>query len=439
MIRNSAINLMLKIGLAVSSLVFAIVSLVRANDVLFYYPEFIVSIFGEAVTLIAGALIALALTGWILSQKHKFAASFTYVIVIGLGMLVNFTSLTFLAMAWPLFCIAGALSLRYYPRIRILIPDKNGEEKMKIVPLDEASAETSETNEMSETDDTSDDTDDDETNDEGVADADKKNKHTNDRSTVRASAESAPVYEVEAPFIEHAPHSDEDRHYTPLSEFPVYISSTISTDNKPVYDHTLTDADISDKQNELTSSDLTIDPTIVLPSTDVVDELHTVYEPEHTPATPEDNAVTEPVHFSPIASSASVASFYSLDTTPTAISPSTTPRAKRVYTKRVAKTTTLAHEKEANAASPTPELTHAHARSHTHTNIRSIRKPRLGARTLTTPLTTSSIAASMATPSSAPTYTRTRTSRISETATHAPAKKTAKRIARKPHTSSSDL
>lgn len=149
MIRNSAINLILKIGLALSSIVFAILSYVQASSILAYYPNFIISIFGEIPSLIIGSIIALLLAFWILSRKHKFAAAFSYVIMLGIGMLANITSFTFVAITWPLFCIAIALSLRYYPRIRVIIPAKNGEEeKMKIVPATPAEKEAMDTDNL---------------------------------------------------------------------------------------------------------------------------------------------------------------------------------------------------------------------------------------------------------------------------------------------------
>ncbi len=135
MLRNSAISLILKIGLSLSSIMFAVLSIFRASDILSYYPNFLISLFGDLFVLILGACIALFLSIWIFSAKHKFAAVFTYAIALLLGIFTNISSLTFLAIAWPLFCMSLALSLRYYPRIRVIIPGKNGEEKMKIVPI----------------------------------------------------------------------------------------------------------------------------------------------------------------------------------------------------------------------------------------------------------------------------------------------------------------
>lgn len=134
MLRTSAINLVLKIGLAVSGIVFAILSFLVAPDIIVLYPHFIISLVGEIVTLALGAATALILSVWLLSRKHKFASAFTFFIFVSLGMLFNITSLSFISIAWPLFCMSLALCLRYYPRVRVIFSDKKGNEKMKIVP-----------------------------------------------------------------------------------------------------------------------------------------------------------------------------------------------------------------------------------------------------------------------------------------------------------------
>lgn len=137
MIRTSAINLVLKVGLAITSFAFAILSFFKATDMVVFYPEFILSIFGELFTISLGAAVSFVLGIWLLSRKHKFAAAFTYTIIIFLAILFNLNSIRFLSVAWPLFCMSLALSLRYYPRIRVIISKKLGNqkiEKMKIVP-----------------------------------------------------------------------------------------------------------------------------------------------------------------------------------------------------------------------------------------------------------------------------------------------------------------
>lgn len=154
MIRTSAINLVLKVGLAMTSFAFTIVSFFRPDEIVEYYPDFIVDIFGDLFVIAVGSAISFVLAIWIISGRHKFAVSFTYMILISIGMISNIGSLRFLSVSWPLFCISCALSLRYYPRVRVIISKKLGDkhiEKMKIVPAfdDSEYTEKDEDNEKS--------------------------------------------------------------------------------------------------------------------------------------------------------------------------------------------------------------------------------------------------------------------------------------------------
>ncbi len=134
MLRTSAINLVLKVGISAASLGFALLSFLKGTEIVAYFPRFITYIFGETVSLILGALIAVVMTVWLMSRRHKFAAAFTYTILIGLGMLFNLTSLTFISITWPLFCMSLALTIRYYPRVRVIFRRKDGGQFMKIIP-----------------------------------------------------------------------------------------------------------------------------------------------------------------------------------------------------------------------------------------------------------------------------------------------------------------
>lgn len=259
MIRNSAINLLLKIGLAISSLVFAIVSFVRSNEILFYYPQFIISILGDAVTLIFGSIMSVVLAIWILSQKQKFAAVFTYMTLIGIGMIFNMGSLVFLAITWPLFCIAGALSLRYYPRIRVIVSGKNGDEKMKIVPIDQSvntqitdqsnAIESTEISNPANITELSNVNTFAKNSKSPIADSQNVYKNKNEQKTNKKSKgdhenistdeyknknntidelNKTALYPNTTPFIEEMLHSDEDHRYTPLAEVSNIFDHTIS-------------------------------------------------------------------------------------------------------------------------------------------------------------------------------------------------------------------
>lgn len=134
MLRTGAINLVLKVGLMLSSVVFAIMSFVQGSTIIQYYPDFIINLIGESATLILGSLIALCLALWLLSRRQRFAAVATYLVFLTVGILFNLTSLSYLSTVWPLWCISFALSLRYYPRIRVLAKDNHGRYVMKIIP-----------------------------------------------------------------------------------------------------------------------------------------------------------------------------------------------------------------------------------------------------------------------------------------------------------------
>ncbi len=141
MLRNLAINFVLKMGLAVTCVGYAICALVYPNSVIEFYPQFVPNIIGDLATLIIGAAVSLFMAAWIISRRHKFACSFTFLILISLAILTNLTSLRFVSVAWPLFVISLALAVRYYPRVRVIVSHKDGE-RMRIVPIaDEATDE----------------------------------------------------------------------------------------------------------------------------------------------------------------------------------------------------------------------------------------------------------------------------------------------------------
>lgn len=206
MIRTSAINLVLKIGLAITSVSFAFLSFTKAAEVIIYYPDFIVSLFGEITTLSLGAATAIVMAIWLLSRKHKFAAAFTYSILLLVAIFFNLDSIRFLSVAWPLICMSLALALRYYPRIRIIIPGKNGDEKMKIVPAapdDDAEEAPATSGEVSSTEALSDNED----------NQDNENKSKNGGDNDR-------LYGKEEIFEENKKDNDVSYRYSTLDDKP---------------------------------------------------------------------------------------------------------------------------------------------------------------------------------------------------------------------------
>ncbi len=144
MLRNSAINFVLKAGLAIACLAFAAYSFAYPNTVLEFYPQFISDIIGDLAVLIIGAAVAVFMAGWIFSRKHKFACVSTLLILLSLAILANLTTLRFVSVAWPLLVISLALTIRYYPRVRIIVSHKDGGERMRIVPIEPKAADGSE-------------------------------------------------------------------------------------------------------------------------------------------------------------------------------------------------------------------------------------------------------------------------------------------------------
>lgn len=134
MLRNSAINFVLKVGLGATCIGFAIYSIFYPNIILDFYPQFALDLIGDLAMLIIGGIVALFMAGWIFSRKHKFACFSVFFLLILIAIFSNLSSLRFISVAWPLLVISFALMIRYYPRVRIIIPHKGGE-RMRIVPI----------------------------------------------------------------------------------------------------------------------------------------------------------------------------------------------------------------------------------------------------------------------------------------------------------------
>jgi hypothetical protein len=135
MLRNSAINFVLKIGLGLSCIGFAIYSIAFPNVIIDFYPHFVPDIIGDMATLILGSLFAIFMAVWIFSRRQKFACASVFFIIFLVAILANITSLRFVSMIWPLLVISMALAIRYYPRVRIIVPHTGGE-RMRIVPIE---------------------------------------------------------------------------------------------------------------------------------------------------------------------------------------------------------------------------------------------------------------------------------------------------------------
>lgn len=128
MLRNSIINLTLKIGLCFSFLYTALAALVVPERVVAHWPGFIVRLVSEQTLASFTGLCALALIIWLFSGSRKFESALTSTIVIAVTILFNFSiggdSVSYIFSIVPLLSIGLALSLRYYPRIRVVVQTK---------------------------------------------------------------------------------------------------------------------------------------------------------------------------------------------------------------------------------------------------------------------------------------------------------------------------
>ncbi len=115
---------MLKLALSISLLFAALASLITPETVVAKWPDFITTRINEQSVAEITALLCVILTVWLLSGKKKFSSSILTGIFILLTIVVNITYVSFVFSILPLFFISIALSLRYYPRIRVVVQTK---------------------------------------------------------------------------------------------------------------------------------------------------------------------------------------------------------------------------------------------------------------------------------------------------------------------------
>lgn len=120
MLRNSVINIILKTGLSLSLLYAALASVFAPAIVVSRWPFIISNQVSEGTLSFFTGLACLVCIAWLFSGKKKFAATMTVTVALALTGLFNILSVSFLFSIAPLFFIALALSIRYYPRVRIV-------------------------------------------------------------------------------------------------------------------------------------------------------------------------------------------------------------------------------------------------------------------------------------------------------------------------------
>lgn len=124
MLRNTLINFTLKFGLAISLVYTGLEALVVPDNILKYWPEFLSSNIHDSVLVLITTLACLALVVWLFSNKGQFASVLTFSSLVAIIGIANITDVPFLIDIAPLFFISVALSLRYYPRIRVVAQTK---------------------------------------------------------------------------------------------------------------------------------------------------------------------------------------------------------------------------------------------------------------------------------------------------------------------------
>lgn len=125
MLRQSLYSFVQKVGLALSLTYIGILSFLHPIELVPYFPRFLININNETGFISLAGIIAVLLALWILSNRFKFYSNLTAAILIGITGLANITNLRFLFVTAPAFAIALSLTIRYYPRIRVITKPRN--------------------------------------------------------------------------------------------------------------------------------------------------------------------------------------------------------------------------------------------------------------------------------------------------------------------------
>lgn len=124
MLRNTLINFTLKLGLALSLIYTGLEAIIVPDNVLVYWPEFLTSSIHDSILILITSAVCFGLIAWIFSNKGPFTSAMVCSSLVGVVGIVNIMDVPFLIDIAPLFFISVALSLRYYPRIRVVAQTK---------------------------------------------------------------------------------------------------------------------------------------------------------------------------------------------------------------------------------------------------------------------------------------------------------------------------
>jgi hypothetical protein len=120
MLRNSVVNILLKVGLALPLLYTALAAFVVPARVITRWPLFVTHHVDESTLTVFTGIVCVAFVIWLFFGTRKFISAATLTLCIGLTILFNIKSESFVFGLAPLFFIALALSIRYYPRVRVV-------------------------------------------------------------------------------------------------------------------------------------------------------------------------------------------------------------------------------------------------------------------------------------------------------------------------------
>jgi hypothetical protein len=121
MLRTYIINIISKIGLATPLLYVTALSLISPDRVTSRWPYFFSHHVHETTLALFTALISIGLIIWLFTEKLRFEASIAILASLFFTGIFNLSDTELLFTLVPLFCIALSLSLRYYPRIRVVV------------------------------------------------------------------------------------------------------------------------------------------------------------------------------------------------------------------------------------------------------------------------------------------------------------------------------
>lgn len=124
MLRTSIINFVSKIGLAVPFLYSFFISVLNPQKAISRWPNFLSHHINETVLILITSLVSASIVFWIFTNKLKFAAVSTALVSLSLVLLINIDDLNLVFESIPALCLALGLSLRYYPRVRVITGTK---------------------------------------------------------------------------------------------------------------------------------------------------------------------------------------------------------------------------------------------------------------------------------------------------------------------------